>query len=88
MVELDRQAGRERGGERVFDGIDRSGWNVGRFENGVGKFYVEDNFKGKPIRVRYLWTKTSGIPHWEQAFSIDGGATWETNWVMDFRRIP
>jgi hypothetical protein len=25
-------------------------------------------------------------PRWEQAFSEDGGETWETNWVMDFAR--
>jgi hypothetical protein len=24
---------------------------------------------------------------WEQAFSDDGGATWETNWTMDFARV-
>jgi NIPSNAP len=59
---------------------------VGRFENGVGSFYAEDNFKGKPIRVRFLWTQLSTTPHWEQAFSSDGGKTWETNWTMDFTR--
>jgi hypothetical protein len=59
---------------------------VGRFENGVGTFYAEDNFKGKPIRVRFLWTKLSTTPHWEQAFSNDGGKTWETNWTMDFTK--
>jgi hypothetical protein len=60
---------------------------VGRFDNGVGKFYAEDTFKGKPIRVRYLWTQvTSGMPHWEQAFSPDAGASWETNWIMDFTK--
>ena len=25
-------------------------------------------------------------PRWEQAFSADGGGTWETNWIMDFTR--
>jgi ketosteroid isomerase-like protein len=59
---------------------------VGRFENGVGTFYADDTFKGKPIRVRYLWTNLSTAPHWEQAFSEDGGKTWETNWTMDFTR--
>ncbi len=56
---------------------------VGRFENGVGTFYADDQFNGKPIRVRYLWTHSPN-PHWEQAFSDDGGKTWETNWTMDF----
>jgi hypothetical protein len=59
---------------------------VGRFENGVGTFYADDTFKGKPIRVRYLWTNLSTTPHWEQAFSEDGGKTWEINWTMDFTR--
>jgi hypothetical protein len=62
---------------------------VGRFENGVGTFYADDTFKGKPIRVRFLWTRvTSNTPHWEQAFSIDAGETWETNWTMDFSKMP
>jgi NIPSNAP len=58
---------------------------VGRFEKGVGTFYADDQFKGKPIRVRYLWN-ASTAPHWEQAFSDDGGKNWETNWTMDFTR--
>jgi hypothetical protein len=27
-----------------------------------------------------------GSPEWEQAFSADGGKTWETNWTMTFAR--
>lgn len=60
---------------------------VGTFENQVGTFYAEDTLAGKPIRVRFLWTMPEpDQPRWEQAFSPDGGATWETNWVMDFTR--
>jgi hypothetical protein len=60
----------------------------GRFESGVGTFYADDTFKGKPIRVRFVWSHvTPTSAHWEQAFSPDAGRTWETNWVMDFRRI-
>ena len=29
---------------------------------------------------------TTPTPRWEQAFSEDAGTTWETNWVMDFKR--
>ena len=47
----------------------------------------DDIDAGKPIRVRFTWSNTnSATPRWEQAFSSDGGKTWETNWIMDFRR--
>jgi hypothetical protein len=60
---------------------------IGSFKDGVGTFYGDDTFNGKPIKVRYLWTRTNtASPHWEQAFSSDGGKTWETNWYMDFAR--
>lgn len=60
---------------------------VGCFDNGVGTFYADDTYEGKPIRVRFLWTMAAAdAPRWEQAFSIDGGACWETNWTMNFIR--
>lgn len=60
---------------------------IGRFENGDGAFYADDTFDGAPIKVRFLWLDTrTEQPRWEQAFSIDGGATWETNWKMWFTR--
>lgn len=59
----------------------------GRFENGIGTFYADDTLNGKPIRVRFTWSHSSPRAcHWEQAFSPDGGKTWETNWIMEFRR--
>jgi hypothetical protein len=59
----------------------------GRFENGVGTFYADDTHRGRPIRVRFLWSNmTDATAHWEQAYSADGGTTWETNWVADFAR--
>src|SRR4029453_15955801 len=60
---------------------------AGGFKDGIGTFYAGDTLKGKPIRVRFLWTNLTNKPHWEQAFSIDGGKTWETNWTMDFTKI-
>lgn len=60
---------------------------LGRFENGVGTFFSDQTFNGKPIKVRFLWTpKSDSAAQWEQAFSADGGKTWETNWVMQFTR--
>lgn len=61
----------------------------GHFENGVGTFLADDTFGGKPIRVRVTWSHiTPTSARWEQAFSPDGGTTWETNWISDFQRAP
>ncbi|HYF65557.1 MAG TPA: hypothetical protein VD886_22205 [Herpetosiphonaceae bacterium] len=59
---------------------------VGSFAQGVGTFYADGTLNGRPIKVRFIWRAAAGQPRWEQAFSADGGATWETNWVMDFFR--
>jgi len=60
---------------------------VGHFQGGVGTFYADDSFEGRPIRVRFRWTGTgSASPCWEQAFSADAGASWEINWTMTFQR--
>lgn len=60
----------------------------GSFENGVGTFYADDTLRGKSIRVRFTWSNiTPTSARWEQAFSPDGGKTWEVNWKMDFRRV-
>jgi len=60
----------------------------GNFQNGVGTFNGDDTFNGKPIKVRFIWSKiTASSAQWEQAFSPDGGKSWETNWVMDFTRV-
>lgn len=60
---------------------------VGSFQDGVGTFYADDSLNGTPIRIRFNWfTSDPNKPRWEQAFSADGGATWETNWTMDFHR--
>jgi hypothetical protein len=60
---------------------------MGSFENGTGAFFADDTFNGRPIRVRFLWTRTdTASPRWTQAFSPDDGRTWEDNWVMDWTR--
>jgi hypothetical protein len=60
----------------------------GGFKNGAGTFYGDDTLNGKPVRARFIW---SGITptscHWEQAYSPDGGKTWETNWAQDIIRV-
>jgi hypothetical protein len=59
----------------------------GGFSEGVGTFVAEDMFEGRPIRMRFEWSRiTPTTAHWEQAFSPDGGASWEVNWRMEFAR--
>lgn len=61
----------------------------GRFTDGVGTFYGDDEDDGTPVRVRYIWSKiTTSSALWEQAFSTDAGQTWETNWTMAHTRRP
>jgi len=60
---------------------------IGSFDGDEGVFEGADSFDGKPILVRFTWSGvTTPTPRWEQAFSADGGGTWETNWVMEFTR--
>jgi len=60
----------------------------GSFKDGVGTFLGDDTLNGRPIKTRILWSQiTPTSVHWEQAFSPDGGATWETNWISDFTRV-
>ena len=56
-------------------------------EAGIRTKDVITAFDGRPIRVRFVWSGVATpTPRWEQAFSDDGGKTWETNWIMDFTR--
>jgi len=60
---------------------------IGAFHEGCGDFYTTDTISGKTILIRYDWSRmTSGTPHFEQAFSPDGGRTWEVNWITDQTR--
>ena len=60
---------------------------VGNFKGNRGEFFDQEDFNGRMVFVRYIWTVTSAdITRWEQAFSADGGTTWETNWIMNATR--
>ena len=59
----------------------------GHFEKGIGTFHADDTLRGKPVRVRVIWSQiTPTSARWEQAYSADGGKTWETNWISDLKR--
>lgn len=61
---------------------------IGRFTNGRGEFYGQDELEGRAILVRYVWSDiTPASAHFEQAFSADGGRTWEPNWISNIRRV-
>ena len=58
----------------------------GDFSSGHGEFYGADTFAGRAILVRLLLFPGGDTWRSEQAFSADGGKTWETNWVTTYRR--
>jgi hypothetical protein len=61
---------------------------LGQFKDGVGEFYAQDTIDGKFVFVRYVWSKvTPNSAHFEQAFSSNGGKSWEVNWQSDMTRL-
>ena len=61
---------------------------IGEFKNGRGEFFNRESFNGRVIFVRNGFSDiTLDSSRFEQAFSDDGGKTWETNWVMTFIRM-
>ena len=59
----------------------------GAWKDGLGEFYDQEPFGDRMVYVRFLWTNDGpDAARWEQAFSADGGRTWETNWIMQFER--
>ena len=61
---------------------------IGQFSDGRGEFYGQDTLDGKAIYVRFTWSNTtSPAPHFEQAFSEDGGRTWEVHWITEQTHI-
>lgn len=61
---------------------------VGRFSKGRGEFYGNESLDGKPIAVRFVITcATADECRFEQAFSADGGKSWEMNWVATDTRL-
>ncbi|MDQ2835717.1 MAG: hypothetical protein M3Y50_18630 [Acidobacteriota bacterium] len=57
---------------------------IGEFRNGRGEFYDQEPINGRMLLVRSTWTVLRpDACHFEQAFSQDGGKTWELNWIAD-----
>ncbi|HEY3784068.1 MAG TPA: hypothetical protein VGL55_02180 [Steroidobacteraceae bacterium] len=61
---------------------------TGEFKNGRGELYDQETFNGRMILVRNIWSNiTADSCRFEQAFSDDGGKTWEVNWVAVDTRV-
>ena len=62
---------------------------VGGFSNGRGEFYDQETFAGRAVFVRFVISDvTADSCRFEQAFSDDGGKSWEVNWIATDTRIP
>jgi hypothetical protein len=60
---------------------------VGEFTGRRGEFYDQEDYKGRAILVRYVWSDISPqSAHMEQSFSADGGKSWEVNWICELSR--
>jgi hypothetical protein len=61
---------------------------IGEFRNERGEFFDQEMLNGRAILVRFV---ISGITpdscRFEQAFSADGGKTWEVNWIATDTRV-
>jgi hypothetical protein len=55
---------------------------IGEFKNGRGEFFDQETLNDRAIFVRFVISDiTPNSCHFEQAFSNDGGKTWEVNWI-------
>lgn len=62
--------------------------SVGRFADGRGEFYSQELYQGRAVLVRGIWSNITRDAHrYEQAFSDDGGKTWEPNFIADLTRV-
>jgi hypothetical protein len=60
---------------------------VGTFKNGRAEFYGFDTVGGRNILIKFsIWKVTDNTAQSEQAFSDDGGKTWEVNWINQYTR--
>lgn len=60
---------------------------IGEFKNGRGELYGQEVHNGRTILVRNTWSEIKSDSHrFEQAYSDDGGKTWETILIANVER--
>jgi hypothetical protein len=56
---------------------------IGAFKNGRGEFYDQEKYNGRTILLRFSVSDiTANSCRFEQAFSPDGGRSWEVNFIV------
>jgi hypothetical protein len=66
--------------------LDRSTM-FGGFKDGRGEFFGQDWLDGRGVFVRFVFSEIAPTSfRFEQAFSTDGGKSWEVNWKATFTR--
>jgi hypothetical protein len=61
--------------------------SIGEFKQGKGELFDQETFNGRTILVRGVWSDIKPNSHrFEQAFSDDGGKTWEPNFIANLTR--
>jgi len=61
---------------------------IGEFKNGRGEFFSQETINGRAILIRFAISDiTPNSCRFEQAFSDDGGKTWEVNWIATDIRV-
>jgi len=61
---------------------------VGQCKDGRCEFYDQEEINGRQIWVRFsIWKISDDSAQSEQAFSDDGGKTWEVNWINKYTRV-
>lgn len=56
--------------------------------SGKGAFFGQDRVGSRTILVRFIITKPStNTARFEQSYSVDGGSSWETNWIAVDRSV-
>jgi hypothetical protein len=61
---------------------------IGGFKTGRGEFFDQETLNDRAIFVRFVISDiTPDSCRFEQAFSEDGGKTWEVNWIATDTRV-